>query len=338
MIIDLNTFLEKGQPLWQELETILRSNEDGLVHKLTLDEVKRFHYLFERASADLVELNTYAYEPETSRYLESLVARAYSIIHTTSRKVDLSFPIVWFFYTFPQTFRRNIKAFYLSLIVLIAGSTFGAYAIAFDMEAKSVIMPFSHLSVSPSERVKKEETGKGDHLNETKTAFSALLMTHNTRVSILTMVLGITWGIGTVILLFYNGLILGAVSADYMLDGQASFLFGWLLPHGVIEIPAILIAGQAGFVLASTLITRDRRLGAKRRMKDRLNDLASLAGGVAIMLIWAGIVEAFLSQYHEPILPYSFKICFGVVELIVLIIFLSYSGKNKKQIVTNLDK
>ncbi len=76
MIIDLNTFLVKGRPHWQELEAILKSNEAGLVDRLPLDEIKRFHYLFERTSADLVELNTYAYEPETSKYLESLVSRA----------------------------------------------------------------------------------------------------------------------------------------------------------------------------------------------------------------------------------------------------------------------
>ena len=163
-------------------------------------------------------------------------------------------------------------------------------------------------------------------------------MTHNTKVSILTMALGITWGIGTIILLFYNGVILGAVAADYVIDGQTSFLFGWLLPHGVVEIPAILIAGQAGLVLASALIVRNRRLGVKKRLKERLNDLATLIGGLAIMLIWAGIVEAFMSQYHEPVLPYSLKICFGLFELIVLIFFLTYSGKKEKQISTKAKK
>ena len=61
-------------------------------------------------------------------------------------------------------------------------------------------------------------------------------------------------GIGTMLLLFYNGVILGLVAVDYMLAGQTVFLLGWLLPHGVIEIPAVLIAGQGGLVLGRTLI------------------------------------------------------------------------------------
>ena len=69
-------------------------------------------------------------------------------------------------------------------------------------------------------------------LSGEKAGFSANLMTHNIQVTVLTMALGMTWGVGTLIMLFYNGVILGAVSADYILGGQGVFLAGWLLPHG----------------------------------------------------------------------------------------------------------
>ena len=69
-------------------------------------------------------------------------------------------------------------------------------------------------------------------------------MVNNIGVSIKAMALGMTWGIGTLIILFYNGVILGLVAVDYIIDGQTIFLLGWLLPHGVIEIPAILIGGR----------------------------------------------------------------------------------------------
>jgi hypothetical protein len=57
-----------------------------------------------------------------------------------------------------------------------------------------------------------------------------------------------------------------------------------------------------------------------------LGDLVTLIFGVAILLAWAGFVEAFLSQYHEPVIPYSVKISFGVLELVILTVFLSRSG------------
>jgi len=185
---------------------------------------------------------------------------------------------------------------------------------------------FSHLQGDPRERVTREEKAASDRLSGMKGTFSSYLMTHNTKVSIYTLALGMTWGVGTMLMLFYNGIILGAVAADYLLAGQASFLVGWLLPHGSFEIPAILIAGQAGLVLGGALIGWGSRTSATARLRQISRDLVTLIFGVGIMLVWAGFVEAFLSQYHEPVIPYSAKISFGAVELCLLALFLAKSG------------
>jgi uncharacterized membrane protein SpoIIM required for sporulation len=95
-------------------------------------------------------------------------------------------------------------------------------------------------------------------------------MTHNTKVSILTLAMGITWGIGTLVMLFYNGVILGAVALDYMTAGETQFLLGWLLPHGAIEIPAILLAGQCGLILASALIGWGKAIPLRMRFRSVL--------------------------------------------------------------------
>jgi len=216
----------------------------------------------------------------------------------------------------------------LSLAIMLVGTLFGGVAIVVDSDAKAVLMPFEHLQMDPSERVAKEEKGtEADRLEGAKGSFSAFLMTHNTRISILVLAMGMTWGIGTVILLFTNGVMLGAVAADYIRAGESTFLFGWLLPHGVVEIPAILVAGQAGLLLAAALIghSSDKPMGERLRLI--VPDVVTLIGGVAVMLVWAGIVEAFFSQYHEPVLPYAVKITFGVIELVLLGLFLALSGQ-----------
>jgi hypothetical protein len=48
------------------------------------------------------------------------------------------------------------------------------------------------------------------------------------------------------------------------------------------------------------------------------------------MLIWAGIIEAFFSQYHEPVIPYGAKIGFGALEFALLVLFLAMSGRKEK--------
>jgi hypothetical protein len=64
-----------------------------------------------------------------------------------------------------------------------------------------------------------------------------------------------------------------------------------------------------------------------RRLREVSPDVVNLSFGFALLLVWAGLVEAFLSQYHEPVVPYEAKIVFGTVELIWLVLFLGKSGR-----------
>jgi uncharacterized membrane protein SpoIIM required for sporulation len=332
MIIDLQRFITAERPIWTELEQALDKLESSPTHRMTLDQLRHFHLLYQRAAADLAKLTTFSSEPETRRYLEGLIARAYGEIHETRQRQGRLNLLKWFFETLPQTFRRHIRAFYLSVAVTLAGCAFGGLALALDPSAKPVLMPFPHLLQDPAKRVAAEEQlssgeqGVADRLSGQKTSFAAFLMTHNTRISILTAALGMTWGFGTIIMLFTNGIMLGAVAVDYMRAGQTKFLLGWLLPHGAAEIPAILIAGQAGLMLAFALIGWGNRTPLRARLRAISQDLVTLIFGFGLLLIWAGFVEAFLSQYHEPVLPYSIKIAFGLVEVTLLVLFLAKSG------------
>ena len=331
MIIDLQKFIVEERPFWSELEGVLNKLETRPELRLTLAQLERFHFLYQRASADLAKIKTFSAEASTRAYLEAMVARAFGEIHETRKKPHRLAPLHWFFTTFPQTFRRQIKAFWICLAAMLVGALFGGFVLVADPDSKQLILPFAHLHGNPSDRVAEEEAAKEDRLAGAKSSFSSYLMTHNTKVSIFTLALGMTWGIGTLIMLFYNGVILGVVALDYILAGETTFLLGWLLPHGAVEIPAIILAGQAGLVLAGALIGWGKPVSLKMRLRIVSRDLVTLIFGVAILLIWAGIIEAFFSQYHEPVLPYSAKIGFGTLELIMLTLFLAMSGRKAKK-------
>ncbi|MBI5383357.1 MAG: stage II sporulation protein M [Verrucomicrobia bacterium] len=328
MIIDLDKFVSAERPHWTELESLLDRVEGDTHFVMPLETLRRFHYLYERTSADLAKLTTFAAEPELRRYLETLVARAYAEIHETRLQQHRFAPLDWFFRTLPQTFRRHLRAFWLTVAITMVGVLFGLFATVFDPESRHAMMPFGHDRLNPADRVAREEKGGGGHLAGQHGSFSSMLMTHNTKVSIFTLALGMTWGVGTILVLFSNGVMLGAICVDYVMAGQTKFLLGWLMPHGVIEIPAILIAAQAGFVLAGALIGRGQRATLATRLRAVSRDVLTLICGVALMLVWAGIIESFLSQYHEPVLPYAVKIAFGGVELGLLVLFLARAGRH----------
>lgn len=329
MIIDLHRFIKDERPYWRELEAFLIKMESDAMLRVDIARAKRFNYLYQRASSGLARLTHLSAERQTQRYLQSLVARAYAEIHETRERPHRLAPVSWLFGTLPRTFRAHIAAFWLACAVMSAGMLFGVMAIDLDPEAKQVLMPFENLKGSPTERVAKEESADEDRMKGIKSRGAAWYMTHNTKVSITTMVLGVTWGIGTIILLFYNGIILGAVGMDYILAGESTFLLGWLLPHGSVEIPAIIFAGQAGLVLGSAIIGKGSSNTIRERLRAISADLVTLTGGIALLLVWAGIVESFISQYHEPVLSYSFKIGLGSIQLILLVLFLTLAGRSK---------
>lgn len=330
MIIDLQKFITEERLYWSELEGVLERLGTKPDEKLSLGALERFHYLYQRASADLAKISTFSAEPNTRQYLESLVGRAFGEIHETRDKPHRLRPLHWLFNIFPQTFRKHLRAFWISLIAILVGAAFGGFTVIVDSSTKHILLPFSHLQADPSDRVHKEESVDSDRLEGAKGAFSSYLMTHNTKVAIFTLALGMTWGIGTLIMLFYNGVILGAVAVDYVLAGETSFLLGWLLPHGAIEIPAILLAGQAGIVLAGAVIGWGKPISLRMRLRRISNDLVTIICGVALMLVWAGVIEAFFSQYHEPVVPYHIKIAFGCFELMILVLFLGRAGRQRE--------
>lgn len=329
MILDLPRFVETERPQWKALEATLAWLEMNPGGRLSLEEAARFHALYQRAADDLARVASFAAEGELQTYLGWLVSRAYAEIHETRQRARFR-PWRWFTFEFPNTFRRHLRAFQLAALLTLIGGVFGAFAVQYDPEAKSVLMPFDGLRMTPAQRVAEERAEQGRQLTGKKGTFSAQLMTHNTQVALTTLALGMTFGFGTIVMLFYNGVILGAVALDYVAGGQTMFLLGWLLPHGVVEIPAILLGGQAGLVVAHALIGWGDRSSLSERLRYIAPDVATLAGGVAVLLVWAGLVEAFVSQYHEPVVPYGLKIAFGLLEALLLAMFLARSGLSRK--------
>ncbi|MBF0432628.1 MAG: stage II sporulation protein M [Fibrobacteria bacterium] len=323
MILDLNQYIEKERPCWEELQSLIEKKE---VQVLSLKEARRLYFLYKRTATALARFKSESHDLSLQQFLESLVSRAYREIYKASKNRVGFNPWRWFFSIFPLTLRKHSLPLLISLATLLSGAVIGGAVLYMDIDARQDLLP-GYLQISPAERVQIEESEKGDRLQGNKMTFSSYLMTNNIKVSIFTFSLGITFGFGTILVLFFNGMLLGAVVFDYIAGGQALFLTGWLLPHGIIEIPAIVIAGQAGLVIAHALIGRGSMLPLKDRMKVVSGDVVTLLGGTAVLLVWAGIVEAFLSQYHDPVLPYSYKIAFGLTELVVFGLFLILGGR-----------
>jgi len=217
--------------------------------------------------------------------------------------------------------RRERRALALVTAAFVAGLVLGAVTTSFDPEATRLFVPEDHQQQRPHERVAREEeaarSGKAVHDAESHAAFSAFLFTHNISVSITCFAIGIAWGLPTLLLIGYHGVFLAALAVDYFRDGEALFFLAWILPHGVVELTCMLLAGTAGLLLGRGVLW-PRGKSRSERVREEARTALDLLGGAAALLVVAGVVEGTISQIHEPRLGYPLKIAFaGLLFLLV---------------------
>ena len=330
MILDLQRFQAQARPRWGKLEALLAGLENRPDRRLPPAEAEQLQELYAQTAADLNRVTHGALAPDLRQDLERLVARAYAeLYYAPPARSKFWQPRHWLriFTAFPEAFRRQYRYFALSVLITLLGSALGGLAVYYDPASVDVLLPADYLR-NPGQRVQQESEGNNRHLDsaQIEAAFSAQLITHNIQVALLAAALGVTFGIGTALLLFENGVLLGAVAVRYTQQGFGLFVTAWLLPHGAFEIPSILIAGQAGFYLARLFLRRRE----DRDMRQAMREWLLLIGGLALMLVWAGVMEAFFSQHHEPVLPYGFKVAVGAAELLLLTIYLLLIGRRER--------
>jgi uncharacterized membrane protein SpoIIM required for sporulation len=272
VILDLERFQVQARPRWRDLESLLAALESRPDRRLNLAEGEQLQELYAQVAADLNRVTHGTLAHELRQYLERVIARAYAeLYYAPPVRSEIWQPRRWLriFTAFPETFRRHFRYFALAVLITLLGCALGGLAVHYDPASVEVLLPADYLR-NPDQRVHQEEQVQGQHLDsaQTEAAFSAQLIQHNIQVALLAAALGVTFGIGTALLLFENGVLLGAVAVHYTQRGFGLFMTAWLLPHGVFEIPSILIAGQAGFYLARLLLRRREDRNFRQSMRE----------------------------------------------------------------------
>jgi uncharacterized membrane protein SpoIIM required for sporulation len=324
--MDVERFIRQREAQWRRLDGLLTHVETRGFRSLSAAGAEDLFNLYRLASSDLNLMQTRGGNPALLEYLEGLVARAYSAMAVPRRYRIFSAWWQILRHDFPAIMRREYAAFLLAAACLIFGATFGYLTMAMTGERYAdVIIPPDHQSEQfrPAERVRMERQAGGTRMQGAGHAgvFSTFLFTHNIRVSILAFALGFTFGLGTVIVLFYNGVMLGALAAYYWLDGVLVFFVAWIGPHGSIELPCIFFAATAGLMLARAQMSRSR--GSLRMQLRRMRpDLVAILVGTASLLVVAGVIEGTISQIHEPAISSGFKIMVAALLFTGLVVYL----------------
>ena len=322
----LNEFIRRHRPTWSRAERLLeRIERDGL-ESLLEREVLEFGEMYREISDHLVRARTEFANPDTIEYLNALVGRGYAVIYRGRKHRAKS---AWRFLKtgFPRLCRSRPVEIGFAVAAFLAGSAFGAVAGLLDPESVQYMMEREYATIDPDRYLQS----KGSLSGAGEAAMMAgVVSTNNLRVAVLAFAAGITLGLGTLAILFYNGAMLASFCTIFVRDGSGFELFGLLAPHGLIEMTAMVIAGSAGLILGRALLLPGNRSRALALREEGPKALLMLAGSVPIWLA-AMLIESTLSKF-QTVGPAP-KIAIGFLALAGVLAWILGSGNRPDSVI-----
>ncbi len=312
----LEQFVHKKQPIWTELEELLKRTRSAQRANLSTAQLNRLGYLYRRVTSDLAMARRDFPQTACTRYLNQLASQAHTGIYQTSpfKRGTLR---QFLQSGFPALFRSNLTFIATAFALFIIGFA-ASYCLA-------VVNPDFAENIVPSSLLDKlYDSDKATWNNtsaEARNLFASFVITNNIRVAFLAFAAGIIFMIGTVYVLALNGVSIGAVAGLCHVHGFSLALWSFVSPHGYIELTAIFIAGGAGLKMGYALIAPGL-LTRKRALVNAAQTAVHLLGGCIALFLIAGIIEGFISP--SGLSPYL-KITIGVITGVLLFGYLFYN-------------
>jgi len=253
---------------------------------MTRPERDEFLDLYQRASAHLSQLRSTTPDAALDARLTHIVAEAHHALYG-QRKADRKQFFRFFSETFPAAvwhIRRQILA---AAILFFAPALIISVWIGVSDSAQDTIPP------ALAETYVNEDF-ESYYSSEAAAEFATTVFINNIWVSFLAFAVGIAFCVGTGYVLIANGVALGTAGGLFAASGELPKFFGLILPHGLLELTAIVVAGGAGFVLGWTVIDPGDRTRADALADEGRRSVVVVMGLILVFLA-AAIIEGFVT-------------------------------------------
>ncbi|MEO0649927.1 MAG: stage II sporulation protein M [Planctomycetota bacterium] len=309
---------------WTELRDSVRVLKRRRLRRLDEGEVSRFAARYRALSADLARARTYGASPRTLFALEQLVASAHSLFYRPVRQGARKLGR-FLVAGMPRLFRRLRKPIGISAAAFFVPMVI-SYLLVLGQEDNERLL-------ASAEMIQRAEAAAADPTLDYRdtwgmefpgeVALTTYLIANNVRVALLCFAGGVLAGVGSLLLLAFNGVSLGVGFATFANRGVLDVILMFVISHGAIELMAIAIAGGAGFWMGSAVWFPGR---APRRvaLAERAREAVALVLGVIGLLVIAGLVEGFISPSR---LPEAVKIVAALAALAWLTAYLGLGGR-----------
>lgn len=298
-------FIKQNKEKWIAFEKAisLKSNSDP--------DMLADYYI--QLTNDLSYARTYYPDSKTLLYLNSLASQAHQKIYI-NRKEDKNRIVQFWKFEFPLFFYQHQKTLLYAFLIFFGATCIGVISALNDDSFVRLILGDAYVNETINNIDKGDPTAIYKSGSEIGTFLGITI--NNIRVALIAFAFGVITSIGTVYVLFNNGVMLGAFftffyTRNLLFEASKSI---WL--HGVIEISVIIVAGCAGLVMGNSILfpkTFSRRVSFMKGAKDGLKIVISTLP----FFIIAGFIEGFITRYSNMPVWLAMTIIFSSLALII---------------------
>ena len=316
-------FVTRKRDSWEAFRTLAARAERFGLKQLGAAEIPAFAARYREVAADLARARTYGVDPRVLEYLERVVSAGHNAIY--GRHIGHRVHVVRLVLRELPAAVVAARAYVVTALLVFAVPAMTGYVLIRERPAiAEQVLPDEMLARA---RAGVENRAQGIGYAQAPSMYlpfiASRIITNNVQVAFLGFALGITAGIGTLLLLVFNGLFFGAVLGLFANYGLAGWLLTFVAGHGVLELSAIFIAGGAGLLVARALLApgdltrRDALVLAGRRA-------ARMVGAAVLLLALAGTIEGLLSASDAPA---PFKLATSAATAVLLALYLTNGSR-----------
>lgn len=295
-LVNATRFRQAHEADWARLEELVGRLEKRSIRSLGDDDLLALPLLYRTTLSSLSVARDTSLDRALIAYLDQLCTRAYFQIYgvPTPARQQIA---VFFADSWPSAVRALWKETLVCALLTIAAAVVAYLLVQSDPAWFYAMIPEGLASG-------RDPSASAEHLRSTLydgggegwlMTFSTYLFTHNSQIAIFAFALGFAFAVPTILLILYNGLMLGAFFAVFAAKGLAFNFAGWLMIHGTTELFAIAIAGAAGLRIG-TAVAFPGQLSRMESAVEAGKLSATAMAGTVIMLAVAGLLEGIGRQ------------------------------------------
>lgn len=276
-------FVSKNKEKWEKMEKVNHLDADTLASNYVI------------LSDDLSYAKTFYPGSDVVKYLNQLIA-VYQINIYGQDQSEKKGIIAFWMHEFPLLLYRERRTLLFALLFFLFSALIGVFSTSKDDTFVRLILGDAYVDQTLNNIANGTPMGVYSSSDEGNMFF--MITANNIKVSFIAFVFGILFSVGTLWMLFANGIMLGAFQYFFFQQGLLLHSVMSVWAHGTFEITSIIIAGGAGLVMGNSFLFPGTYKRSYSFRQGALRGIKIVTGLIPFFII-AGWIESFITRYAD---------------------------------------